>query len=256
MSTYRELVYLVSDLVKIASDDSIINESHIMCLLNKYRTYLLKQKYEKAPGAAIPASCFQTICADLIEVPMLPGCSDGCVCSAQQELYLRTEKKVPTITNLGEVKVTGSNIFRDTFTVVSPQRMEYVGYNKWLKNVIYGTVAYDNYMYFKSLNEAFKEIHKVHITAIFDDPLAASALQYCNGEEGQEGCPAIPCDELDREFPFEDALVTQLLSLVLREILGAAWRPKDSQNNANDDLASIAAFVRQNMKKDFNDTTE
>jgi hypothetical protein len=34
----------------------------------------------------------------------------------------------------------------------------------------------------------------------------------------------------------------------VKDVLGASLRPKDRDNNASDDLANIAAFVRQNMK--------
>lgn len=45
MSTYRELVYLVLDELKLASDDSTFTEDHVVFLLNRYRTFLLKQRY-------------------------------------------------------------------------------------------------------------------------------------------------------------------------------------------------------------------
>ena len=43
--TWRQLVYMVLDEIKLTSDDSIINENHVIFLLNKYRTFLLKQRY-------------------------------------------------------------------------------------------------------------------------------------------------------------------------------------------------------------------
>ena len=42
MSTYRELVYLVLDELKLVSDDSTFTEDHVVFLLNRYRTFLLK----------------------------------------------------------------------------------------------------------------------------------------------------------------------------------------------------------------------
>ena len=62
--TWRQLVYMVLDEIKLTSDDSIINENHVIFLLNKYRTFLLKQRYSdiKKP---IPESNYQTICLDL-----------------------------------------------------------------------------------------------------------------------------------------------------------------------------------------------
>ena len=45
--TYKELVYLALDALKIHSDDSKFTEDHVIFLLNKYRAYALKQKYSK-----------------------------------------------------------------------------------------------------------------------------------------------------------------------------------------------------------------
>ena len=45
--TLRELVFLVLDEVKINSDDSYFNEDHIVFLLNKYRSFVLKKELEK-----------------------------------------------------------------------------------------------------------------------------------------------------------------------------------------------------------------
>jgi hypothetical protein len=39
-----------------------------------------------------------------------------------------------------------------------------------------------------------------------------------------------------------------LIELVVKELVGAAWRPRDNENNAADDLASLASFIRQNTK--------
>lgn len=45
MSTYKELVYLVLDELRLHSDDALFTEDHIIFLADKYRAFLLKQKY-------------------------------------------------------------------------------------------------------------------------------------------------------------------------------------------------------------------
>jgi hypothetical protein len=49
----------------------------------------------------------------------------------------------------------------------------------------------------------------------------------------------------------EDSLTPLLIQSVVKELLGAAYRPKDQQNNANDDLADMIAFIRRNMKSAY-----
>ncbi len=42
--TYKELAYLVLDELKLTSDDSLINENHVIFLLSKYIYQLSKTK--------------------------------------------------------------------------------------------------------------------------------------------------------------------------------------------------------------------
>jgi hypothetical protein len=44
MNTYRQLIYMCLDQLKLISDDSYYTEDHIMFLLDKCRTLLLNQK--------------------------------------------------------------------------------------------------------------------------------------------------------------------------------------------------------------------
>lgn len=43
MSTYRELVYMVHDEMKRVSDDAFYTDEHVIFLLNKFRSYILKE---------------------------------------------------------------------------------------------------------------------------------------------------------------------------------------------------------------------
>ena len=59
MSTYRELIYMCLDTLKITSDDAVFTEDHIVFLLNKYRSILLQQKYSDVRNP-ISSSNYQT----------------------------------------------------------------------------------------------------------------------------------------------------------------------------------------------------
>ena len=235
MSTYKELTYMVLDELKLYSDDASYTEEHVMFLLDKYRAFLLKQRYSDVKKQ-IPESNYQTICLDLIEVPAISGepCEGGS--------YLRSKEKIPFLMKIGNPKVYPVDYYQGEITYVSRERMRYVGYNKYLKNIIYASLGPDNYLYFKSFNPQFLYLEKVRITGIFEDTLAASELQ-CPNENGDT-----VCDVLDREFPIEDSLVPPMTELVVKELLGAEYRPKDESNDANDALASLATFIRNNTK--------
>lgn len=242
--TWRQLVYMVLDEIKLTSDDSIINENHVIFLLNKYRTFLLKQRYSdiKKP---IPESNYQTICLDLENDVNSTFCSSA--------NYLKSKTKVPFLMKIGNPRVYPSNYFQGEITYVSRDRMRYIGYNKYMQNIIYASVGPDNYLYLTSSNPQFSYLEKVKFTGIFEDIETASELLCSNQEEdnNQEENNNQSCDILDRNFPIEEGLVPQLIELSVKELLGSAYRPADEENNANDDLADIANFIRRNAKSNL-----
>lgn len=233
--TYREAIYMVLDEIKSTSDDSLYTEDHIMFLLKNYRAFLLKQRYSdiKKP---IPESNYQTICLDLIEVPAISGepCEGG--------TYLRSKVKIPFLMKIGTPRVYPVDYYQGEITLVSRDRMRYVGYNKYLQNIIYASIGPDNYLYFKSSNPQYLYLEKVKMTGIFEDLQLASELQCEDDKE---------CDILDRTFPIEEALVSPMIELAVKELLGANYRPEDSENNAADDLSNLAAFLQRNTKSNI-----
>ena len=61
MNTYKELIYMCLDLLKGSSDDFSFTEEHIAYLLDKYRAFLLKQKYTNEYKKPVPNSNYQNI---------------------------------------------------------------------------------------------------------------------------------------------------------------------------------------------------
>lgn len=231
------------DQLKVASDDSYYTIDHILFLISKIRALLLKQTYSNIKKE-IPQSNYQTICLDLMQVPAITGepCEGG--------TYLRSKEKVPSTMTIGTNIVYPIDFYQGThITYVSRERMRYVGTNKWLKNIIYTSKGPDGYLYFKSSNPQFLYLEKVRMTGIFEDPDKAAELE-CNSNNNLE------CDVLDREFPLEEGLVASVIELVIKYLSGAVYRPKDQENDANDDLSDLVAFIRRNMKSEFQKSIE
>lgn len=224
MSAYKELVYMCLDELKLNSDDALFTEEHIIFLLDKYRVFLLKQKYSDVKKQ-IPESNYQTICLDLIEVPAISGepCEGGS--------YLRSKEKVPFLMKIGIPRVYPVDYYQGNITYVSRDRMRYVGYNKYMQNIIYSSLGPDNYLYFKSSNPQYLYLEKVRMTGIFEDAQAASELQ-CDTENKE-------CDVLNRTFPIEESLVPPLIQLVVEELSKTEYKPEDKENNADDDLSNV-----------------
>lgn len=235
MATYRELVSLCLDEVKLNSDDAFFTEDHVIFLLSKYRALIIKQELEKNKEE-LSDEYYQLLCIDLEETDAIPGLP----CEGK---FLKSTEKIPsTLNNL--MRIHTDDFFAGDITYVSKNRFRYVGNNKWLKNIIYATKGPDDYLYLKSSNPQYLYLKHIKIDAVLENPEDAADL-LCD-DEGNSGC-----DVLDIKFPLEDGLIPQCIQLVVKELIGAVYRPKDYRNNSNDDLAEIASFIRNNMKSNF-----
>lgn len=225
MSTYKELVYLCLDELKLHTDDAYFTEEHIIFLLNKYRVFILKQRYSDVKKH-IPESNYQTICLNLVR-----DTKGGSLCG---DTYLRSSEEVPFLMKIGNPMIFPVDYYKGTIAYISRERMKYVGYNKYLQNIIYASIAPDNYLYLKSSNPQFLYLKKVSVTGIFEDAELASKL-HCSSNDSID-----TCDILDMNFPIEDALVPPLIQLVVEELTKAEYKPSDLENNAKDDSSDVS----------------
>lgn len=229
----KEIVYEILDEIKANSDDAFFTEDHVIFLIKKYRSFLIKKEQDKEKNTTDVASEFeyQQICLDLEKVEAIPGlpCEGG--------YYLRTTEAIPKILEGTQPRVYPSDFYGNINVVfVSRDRMRYVGTNRYLQNIIYTSIGPDLHLYMKSSNPQFLYLegdNKLRMTAIFEDFDAASEL-LCDAEGN-----STPCDVLDSTFPIRDYLVPPLIELVVKELIGANYRPMDEVNNAKDNNAGL-----------------
>lgn len=236
MATYKEIVYLCLDELKLVSDDSHFVEEHILFLADKYRCLLIKQHY-KDIKKEIPDSNYQTICVDLEQTNAI----NGMPCEGPD--YMKSAQKIPYMMQIGTQKISSLDYFQGNFAYVNNERFKYVGSNKYLKNQIYGTIAPDSHLYLKSSNPQIYYLNKVKVTGIFEDSSKAAELQ-CPDADGNT-----TCDVMDMTFPLEEALIPPMIELIVKELSGHAYQPADNENNANDDLDRLASYIARNMKE-------
>lgn len=236
----KELVYIILDELKILSDDATFTEDHVIFLLKNYRKFLIKKEKDKEKASAESTSDLeeqQQICLDLEEVDTC--CGEPC---AEGE-YLRTKQKLPKILEGTTPRIHPMNYYDNIrICFVSRDRMKYVGTNKYLQNIIYVSLGPDHHLYMTSNNPQFTNLEKIRMTAIFED--FDKALDYQCDDAGNSRV----CDPLDAEFPISGHLVPPLIELIVKELSGAIYKPKDTMNNAADDLSDLAAFIRRNSK--------
>ena len=230
MATFSEIVYSILDLMKEHSDDAYYTEEHIIFLASKMRALLLDRKYKNSNRMMYQTMSdenIQEICLDLEPAEMLP---DGC-CGT----WLQSVQKIPSTLTMFSPKLSVvSDLMFTGVTYIAPERMPYVGHNKWLKNIIYAARSQDGHVYLNSVNPQFIYLKEAKMTGVFADPAEAAKYSCGNKEEGDK------CDILKVEFPLEEALVPSCIELVLQELIGSRYAPEDKDNDAKDNLGDAA----------------
>lgn len=229
MATYREITYMISDELKLFANDSEFTIEHFLFYADKFRAVLLERKYRDVRKGEIPHANYQTLCLDLIEVPGMPG--DDC-----SDVYLRSTVKIPSLLRIGTRRVYPVDYFSsEHVTWVSKERMQFVGHNDWLKNIIYVTKGIDDYLYLKSDNPQFLYLKQVKLDAVFQDSQEAAKIS-CEKKDSEGNC-----DILDSEFPLEESLVPTVVQMIVEEFGKHEYLPSDNVNNAKDDMSGMAA---------------
>lgn len=226
MATFGEIIYSVSDLLKLSADDSFYTEEHILFLASKMRSLLIERKYRGSRNSVykeMPDENKQRICLNLEPAADL---EDTCTGNWQRSI-----ETIPSLVNGTGMSVYPiNNLIGSNITFIPAVRMPYVGYNRWLKNILYCSKASNGHMYFHSDNPQFMLLDKIEAEGIFEDPVAAAGLS-CEDNASDE-----PCDIMDKEFPLEDALVMSCIEMVVQELIGSRYAPEDNRNNAKDDF--------------------
>lgn len=236
MATFGEIVYSVLDILKERTDDAYYTEEHIIFLASKMRAFLLERKYKNTRNSTFQEMSDenqQEICVSLEAADLLPGSCEG--------HWLKSTEKIPsTITGTNPKLLAPSDMVHSMVTYIAPERMPYVGYNKWLKNIIYASKSADGYLYLHSDNVQFMMLDKLKMEAVFADPQEAAKLA-CDPDEGA-------CNILDAKFPLEQSLVPSCIEMVVQELLGSRYSPEDKNNDAKDGLGDAGVTNAKQLR--------
>ncbi len=225
MQTYRSMIYMVFDELKINSDDSVWETDHVVFLLNKYRAFLLKQRY-KDLKKDVPFQAYQQLLVEMGDSTILGTAS-----------LSKSKKTIPNIINFNGIELESSvspvlngtvNNFTYDFNLITIDRFKYIGINKWIKNCIYCAFDYSKYLLMKSSSDVTLPSEAI-VNAVLDDP--RDIINFMDEKD-------IPEDLIDLPFPIEEAQVTPILELVIKELGTANYLPEDGLNNAKDDFTS------------------
>lgn len=231
MTTYRELVYMVLDELKAKSDDFYYTEDHIIFLLEKYRAFLLKQKY-RTPKSVVLSSNYMHITIKAPLIMMNPIQETNFDCSI---LHISSPKLIIMPNVPDPIKK------EYIFNYCTEDRRLFLRQSQFLKNVNYfyflnGTLTLD------AGNKFFKEYGKglIHacIKAIFESPSRIYS-EY------------LEVDPMNQRFPLEESLISPLLEMVVKDLTSAMFKPEDDVNNGKDETGDLNKFMYQNSKSDL-----
>lgn len=218
------MIYMVRDLLKISSDDSYITSQHILFMLEKFRAFVLKTKYENKE-ADIPDTNKSSMIVELELVEDNLGYSGIPL--------LRSKQPIPTDMIFDLISVRTNKLTGNPNIVFVPfVRFVHTGNNKYLKNFIYWTIDNDNYILVKSCNPTFEYLTEFNIEGVFESPMSI-AEQDC-------ACKGLEVNYDDVDFCLEDALSELVLDYVVRSLQLSIYKPEDDINNTKDDLSGVA----------------
>ena len=242
MATFGEITYMVLDLMKEIQDDAYYTEEHIIFLASKMRALLLERKYKNSRNQTFTEMSdenMQDICLTLEPNEMAPaGCSG---------MWLRSIEEIPDTIGVSNAKLsTVSDMLQCTVSFIPAERMPYVGYNKWLRKILYAAKSNDGHLYVTGSNPQFMYMDKIRMTAVFSDPQKAAELS-CDGE-------GKACNILEMQFPLEQALIPSCIELTVQELMGSRYAPQDKQNDAKDGLADAAVTQQRHPRPVENST--
>ena len=237
MATFGEITYAVLDLLKEKTDDAHFTEEHVIFFASHIRNLLLERKYKNSRNQTFtPMSDENTqeICLTLEPTEILPaGCSG---------MWLHSIEEIPDTVNVSNTTLSVvSDMIQSTVTFIPPERMPYVGFNRWLKNILYASKSNDGHLYITGSNPQFMYLNKVRMSAVFSDPRKAAELS-CDPENGGK------CNILEMEFPLESSLIPSCIELTVQELMGSRYAPEDKKNDAKDGLADASVTQQRHPR--------
>lgn len=208
MSTYKDIVFLLLDELKIKIDDSHFTPEHIVAIINKYRAAIIKQKYGGQIKRPIPLACFQTL-----------------------NIEMNSDTKISTLPVPKLIDINGIELSTDidtvnvlnTFkiTLVHPSRFKFLGHNRFLSTILYGALWYDNYFrvqYSGSIPSPFL------LSGLLENPLEIIEFNELEID-----------DPLDLEFPLDQASIAEVMAFALKELADVRIFPFRDKNDARED---------------------
>ncbi len=228
MAKLNEIVYDIRESIKELTDDSEIDNRHIVYLLNTKRAKYLRQdlnNFQKTTDTSIQ----QTFCLALEEVS-----ADQCGVDIYCEKVVRTKRPLPRPIELHTkpaiTKIRPTNRLSIPFNFITREKAPFLSAAPYGKS-IYVFLDNDYHLYFVSTSDAYKLIDCITVSGIFENPLdLTSYSNCCDCIDGEEPC----FDEMDSEYPLQPHYVDLIKAEIANDLLRIKQIPEDKENDSTD----------------------
>ncbi len=225
MKTYREIMYMIFDLLKIGNtDESQFTEDHLIALIDSHRAMLLKQRYTDV-SKAIPMLNYQTI---QVALDLRKG-ENG----RGYSLYVGSET-LPSIMTVGVVRTWAADSeegYEDAkvYNHTPYNRLRFITKNKYNAKQVYTSIDNNGVGcllgYFGDIPE--QEL-SFTLSGLFE---CAKEVHLYNGIAEK--------DIIDSPVHIEERLVKDLISSIVAVLRESLFLPTDEVNNDRNELDNI-----------------
>lgn len=227
MAKLNEIIYDIRESIKEFSDDTEIDNRHLIYLINTKRAKYLRQDLNNMQKTT-DMSIQQSFCIGLVEVSAAEcGISAGC------ETMLRTSKPLPTPIELhlspAITKVKPAHRLGMPFTFKDKSKVIFLQHAPYGKS-IYTYLDTDGYLYIVSKNDVHKLLDCISVSGIFENPLELSAFKNCCN------CPEVEatCYDETKEYPLQPHYIDLIKSDIVNDLVRIKQIPEDKTNDATD----------------------
>lgn len=222
MSTLKEIVYSIRELLKQYSQDDDITNEYIAYLIKNARALLLEQRYTSRSNV-IPNIARQSFYMDL-ELAEGNEIVDGIGTILRTKDPIQTPLEPFNIKN--NIRINGGSYTDTYFSLVGMERLPFVGNCKWVQNQIYYSIGTDFRIYFVSSNPSVKLLDNIKLSMVCTDPEAA--YPYTIGYNSS-------VDFWDTQYPLEENMITLIRDMIVKSLVNMLQMHEDKLNDSNDD---------------------
>lgn len=228
MAKLNEIIYDIRESIKEYTDDTEVDNRHLVYLINTKRAKYLRQDLNNLQKTT-DLSIQQSYCLDLEEVS-----ADQCGVDIYCEKILRSKKPLPKAIELhlrpAIIRINPTNRLTIPFNFVSKEKVPYL---KFLSsNSIYVFLDTDYHLYVISNTDAHKLIDCLSVTSISENPQDLKNYKNCCGCSDAEANNI--CYDEDSEYPLQPHYIDLIKTEIINDFLRLRGVEEDRENDSND----------------------